>query len=91
MDLWQARQNEIRFTGMTHDLKIKPEYFEQVQLGFKTFEVRKNDRNFQVGDKLLLKEWSGGYTGRKIECLVTYITNFKQKRNYVVLNIGKVV
>lgn len=33
-----------------HKLKIKEEYYEQVVAGKKTFELRKNDRDYQVGD-----------------------------------------
>lgn len=33
-----------------HILKIKDEYFDAVLKGYKTFELRKNDRDFQVGD-----------------------------------------
>ena len=59
---------------MIHELKILPEYFRDVLRGNKTFEVRKNDRNFQVGDKLILKEWENGeYTGNTLEKNVTYI------------------
>lgn len=35
---------------IVHNLKIKYEYAEKVALGIKTFELRKNDRNFQEGD-----------------------------------------
>ncbi|MBE5922066.1 MAG: DUF3850 domain-containing protein [Lachnospiraceae bacterium] len=41
---------------MIHQLKCKAEYFEQIADGRKTFEVRKNDRNFHVGDYLALNE-----------------------------------
>lgn len=59
---------------MAHELKILPTYFRSVLRGDKTFEVRKNDRNFQVGDKLILKEWDNGeYTGNILEKNVTYI------------------
>ena len=59
---------------MTHELKLLPEYYEDVALGIKTFELRKNDRNFQVGDELILKEWDGEkYTGRKLYRHVVYI------------------
>ena len=33
---------------MTHELKIDPKYFELVQDGIKTWEIRKNDRKFKV-------------------------------------------
>lgn len=35
---------------MRHRLKILPQYYRRVQSGEKTFEVRKNDRDFQTGD-----------------------------------------
>ena len=37
-----------------HDLKLNDKYFDDVVLGFKTFEVRKNDRDYKVGDTLTL-------------------------------------
>ena len=33
-----------------HELKIKHEYLVEVATGVKTFELRKNDRDYQVGD-----------------------------------------
>jgi len=39
-----------------HELKTDPDVFQQVWEGQKTFEIRKNDRNFQVGDMLVLRE-----------------------------------
>ena len=33
-----------------HELKIKYEYFKEVLRENKTFELRKNDRDYQVGD-----------------------------------------
>ena len=72
-----------------HELKIFPKYFEAVQDGSKTFEIRKADRDFKVGDILVLKEFKsrlidctgyeevvieeGGYTGRKIAKRISYI------------------
>ena len=35
---------------MQHHLKIKQAYLYHILEGRKTFEVRKNDRDFQVGD-----------------------------------------
>ena len=42
---------------MVHALKIYPEYYEAVKSGKKPFEVRKNDRDFKVGDILALNEF----------------------------------
>lgn len=33
-----------------HELKIKDEYAAWVYGGYKRFELRKNDRDYQVGD-----------------------------------------
>ena len=43
---------------MTHELKTWPEFFTETRAGRKKFELRRNDRDFQVGDQLLLKEWN---------------------------------
>lgn len=40
-----------------HKLKIHPPFFASVKRGDKPFEIRKNDRNFKVGDVLELEEW----------------------------------
>lgn len=37
----------------THTLKICKKYADAVMIGTKTFEIRKNDRNFKVGDKIV--------------------------------------
>ena len=41
---------------MIHQLKIESEYFRKIVEGVKTFEVRKNDRDFHKGDYLGLNE-----------------------------------
>lgn len=58
-----------------HKLKTWPEYYRAITEGKKRFELRKNDRNFQEGDTLILQEWSPetGYTGRVAKRNVTYI------------------
>ena len=48
----------------THELKISPVYFDAVARGDKTFEVCKNDQDFQAQDMLVLREWDSA--------LVTY-------------------
>lgn len=63
-------------TPKEHDLKIWSRHFEAVISGKKKAELRKNDRNFQVGDTLLLREVTEPqceYTGRKTYVTVTHI------------------
>lgn len=57
-----------------HDLKLAADLFEEVQSGRKTFELRRNDRNFQVDDILWLHAWDGvAYDGRTLQVKVTYL------------------
>lgn len=57
-----------------HKLKILPRWFDDVAENRKRFEIRKADRDFKVGDWIILKEWEDGkYTGRSIEATIEYI------------------
>ena len=68
----------------THDLKIEPQYFDAVKAGTKTFEIRFNDRHFEVGDYVLLREWcNGDYMGREVEKRITYILHGKNQLGLV--------
>lgn len=60
---------------MTHELKILPEYYSKVITGEKTFELRKDDRGFQEGDYIILREINNGkYTGRRTDPIrISYI------------------
>ena len=58
---------------MIHRIKLSYLYFNDVQNGKKNFELRKDDRNYQVGDKLLLSEVKDNVlTGREVEVDVVY-------------------
>ena len=58
----------------THELKVWPKYFNDIKSGKKKFEVRRDDRNFKVGDTLTLMEFSAisGYSGRSIQRKIIY-------------------
>jgi hypothetical protein len=43
---------------MIHELKTHPQYFARLADGSKTFEIRKNDRGYQAGDVLVLREYN---------------------------------
>jgi hypothetical protein len=84
-----------------HELKCWPEYFEPLVQGKKTAEIRKNDRDFKVGDRLLLREWDpnkhshGWYTGRYTVRTITHVLDLyslvsgvEESGQYVMLSLG---
>lgn len=70
----------------THERKIWPEYFEALEDGRKPFEVRIDDQidsSFEVGDKIVLKEWDPNakqYTGRWLERMISYVLDLGDTR-----------
>lgn len=88
-------ENVIYTYGQTHELKTWPSYFNAVMNGIKTFEIRKFDRPFKVGDVLLLQEYNpseGKYTGAVCTRQVTYILKggqFGIEEGYCVLGLSK--
>lgn len=77
---------------MIHALKQHPKHFEPVISGKKLFEVRKNDRDYKVGDLLALNEYdpeTKSYTGASVLVYVDYILDNPEycKEGYVVMSI----
>jgi ribosomal protein L15E len=75
-----------------HELKTLKPYFQDVYSGIKKFEVRFNDRNFQVNDSLNLKEFDGitqTHTGRSVIKRVTYVLDDPRfvKNGFVIMGI----
>lgn len=59
-----------------HYLKTWPESFEAISVGVKPWEIRKNDRDFHVGDLLCLQEWCPvreAYSGKQINAVVQWV------------------
>jgi hypothetical protein len=57
-----------------HHLKANPPHFQALWEGSKTFEVRWNDRDFQLADCLVMEEWiEGEPTGRAVSALVSHM------------------
>lgn len=56
-----------------HELKVVPPFFDHLFDGTKTFEVRRDDRGFEVGDLLWLREWDGYFTGRSMTRRVAFL------------------
>lgn len=78
----------------THDLRIWKSFFESVINGEKSFEMRKNDRGFKVGDTLNLIEVDPENemkaTGRTCQKEISFILAGEQwglESGYVVLSL----
>jgi hypothetical protein len=58
-----------------HELKTWPIYFDAVSFGGKSFEVRRDDRPFETGDTVRLREWdeAKGYSGRELKFRIGYV------------------
>lgn len=75
-----------------HLLKIKEEYAKEKDLGKKMFEIRKNDKDFKVGDlvKYIVVNEDGIITENENKPLknklfeITYITDYEQKTGFIV-------
>ena len=79
-----------------HELKTIDRYFDAVERGDKTFEVRRNDRAFQTGDLLVLVRIEEGFTalrtGETLKKRVTYLLQggqFGIEPGYCVLGLGE--
>lgn len=55
--------------------KTLPQYFKEVWIENKNFELRKDEDDVQVGDELILEEWEPekGYTGMFARRDVLYV------------------
>lgn len=73
-----------------HKLKSQEPFFEAVLSGDKTFEIRYDDRGFQKGDTVELREYDDTFP-RHRECFleITYISTFQQPPNWIVFGFKK--
>ena len=75
-----------------HELKILPKYFNEVLAKKKTFEIRKDDRNFKEHQIIDLHEFDGKkYTGNKTRVIISYVLRdaeeYGLKDGFVILGI----
>ncbi len=85
-----------------HELKTDPDVFQAVWDGLKTFEIRYNDRDYERGDTILLRETKHTgvemktaapleYTGRTTNHRVTYVLHgpvYGLQAGWVILSLG---
>lgn len=73
-----------------HKLKIQPQYYKKVVSGEKRFEIRKDDRDFKVGDLIRLQEFENEYTGRETLYEIIYKLDggdYGLEKGYCILSI----
>ena len=70
-----------------HEIKLMSEYAKAKHKGIKPFEIRKNDRDYKVGDLVTYtvpdSEIYNTLFKNKVY-QITYITKYEQKDGYVV-------
>lgn len=78
---------------ITHELNIFPEFFSAVCTGVKRAELRKNDRDYRVGDRLHLLETPRGScsrTGEYINVEIIHIADVSEwMPGYVLLSVKR--
>lgn len=62
-----------------HNLKIEPQYLHDIIYDVKQFEIRKNDRDFKVGDRVRVDDGE-----RYANLVIKYISDYAQQDGYIV-------
>ncbi|GGL48132.1 DUF3850 domain-containing protein [Caulobacter rhizosphaerae] len=81
-------------TRNVHELKCWPAHFAAIRRGDKRFELRKNDREFAIGDLVVLREFSPAdttYTGQTEERMITFLLSeeeFGVVHGFVAIGFG---
>lgn len=77
-----------------HLVKCWPEYFDAMAAGVKTFDVRYDDRHYQVGDLIIQRRWNrvtqtddGDTLGQEITYILRDAEQFGVAEGYVVLGV----
>ena len=73
--------NGVKTDNRVHELKIYAKYWDDIYSGRKTFEIRKNDRDYRKDDILVFRKYDPvtDSTDKNwvLICRVTYITDLK--------------
>ena len=85
---------------VTHELKVFPKYYQETFEGNKPFEIRKNDRDFEEGHNVILRECDetrmfkemNAFTGRRLKARISYVLyNFEGLQpGYVVFGLKEI-
>ena len=94
MKAWRLTTDRVK---KVHHLKLSKKHYSSVLFGHKTFEIRKNDRDYMIDDYVYFDEvYQREYTGQHSHCFritfIVYQFEFKEglKNNYCVFGIEMV-
>ena len=76
-------------TNKVHCVKILPDNFDNVISKKMSFQIRKDDRDYRLGDCMYLQEFTNEYTGRALPVKINHILRESEglRDGYVLLNI----
>lgn len=85
--------SELTTAARVHSIKCWPAVFEELKAGRKTAEYRLDDRDYQVGDCLLIREWcpsARDYTHRELTREITHVLDagFGMPAGYAMLSLA---
>lgn len=99
-----SKKKDRNRPAITHNLKCNPDHFVQLIHGLKTFEFRRNNRDYQVLDFLSILEYDrvkNEYTGRtvlmqvtslmELGALVDYMLPHTLPSGYVILSVQMII
>ena len=80
---------------MIHNLKIETRYWNRVKEGVKPWEIRLNDRDYQTGDIIVLREWNEAekkYTEEYSQYEIKYLlhgSGYGLEEGYCIMTLEK--
>lgn len=76
-------------TDIVHCVKISPKNFEDVVSERLSFQIRKSERDYKLGDFMYLQEFDGVFTGKAVPVKINNILREDSglQDGYVLLNI----
>jgi len=80
----------------THELKLHKQFMLDVWDGKKQFEIRKNDRDYQLGDRIRFRvvddegNWKSSLLDNKLYEITHVLTGWGLEPGYVALGIREV-
>ena len=87
-----VESSKFETSTVNHVLNISIKDFNEIKEGIRNFELIKNDRDYKVGNTLILKEIEmGNYTGKTVHKKITYVHKGGSNgldKDYVILGLN---